>query len=219
MIVPSGYLKENPASSVHVSKEGVGVGVGVGDTTIFCGDVSLDELYFIYVKASPPTRIIVATGIKIRFGVILNAIINSMKMKNLMFFVLGIFFLFSTSTPTLAAKKRVWGNIVRTTSVSSSPVSLSAKLTGWKQYLNVSFKGVSSTKGISYDFIYGSNGIDQGLSGRVKTEEGNVIRSLFLGSCSFGVCTAHKNISNVRLSVSYQTLDGKVVVKNYKVKY
>ena len=133
---------------------------------------------------------------------------------------LSIALFFSTSSPTLAAKKRVWGKTVVTSSAKSTGAfSVSAKFTGWKQYLNVSFKGVASTKGVTYELIYGSNGVDQGAGGRVDPSEGNVSRSMFLGTCSHGVCTAHKNISNVRLTITYMTSSGQSVTKNYRVKY
>lgn len=141
------------------------------------------------------------------------------KFNYALFLVIGTFLVFSTATPVEAAKKRVWGKTIVTPAARSGAVSVSAKFTGWKQYLNVSFRGVASTKGITYELIYGSNGIDQGAGGRVNASGGNVSKSLFLGTCSHGACVAHKNISNVRLAVTYQTVDGQSVTKNYRVKY
>lgn len=128
-------------------------------------------------------------------------------------------FVFFGNTPALAAKKRVWGKTIVTTASRNNPLTISAKFSGWKQYLNVSFRGVANTKDITYEIIYASNGVDQGAGGRVNSNEGNVTKSLFLGTCSYRVCTAHKNINNVRLRVSYLTSNGQNVVKNYKVKY
>jgi len=127
-------------------------------------------------------------------------------------------FLFS-STPTLAAKKRVWGKSVITPAARSNQFSVSARLTGWKQYLNVSFKGLTNTKGVNYELIYSSNGVDQGAGGRIEASENSVSKSIFMGTCSYMVCTAHKNISNVRLIITYQTSSGQSVTKKYKVKY
>lgn len=164
--------------------------------------------------------ILEAVKIKIRFENILNAIIDSMKKFNfVLFLILGILLVFSTATSVEAAKKRVWGKTIVTPASKSNTVTVSAKLTGWKQYLNVSFKGVAGTNGVTYELIYNSNGIDQGAGGRVNANDGNVSRSLFLGTCSHGACVAHKNISNVRLAVTYQTLAGQTLTKNYRVKY
>jgi hypothetical protein len=102
---------------------------------------------------------------------------------------------------------------------SSGKFSMSAKFTGWKQYLNISFKGVASTNGVTYELIYNGNNTEQGVYGNVKASEGNVTRSVFFGTCSHGACTAHKNISNVHLTITYKTIDGQTVTKNYKVKY
>jgi hypothetical protein len=132
---------------------------------------------------------------------------------------LAVFLAFFGTTPALAAKTRVWGKTINTTASRNSPLSVSARFSGWKQYLNVSFRGVASTKDITYELIYASNGVDQGAGGKVFPNEGNVTKSLFLGTCSTRVCTAHKNISNVRLTITYQTTGGQNVVKKYKVKY
>ncbi len=143
-----------------------------------------------------------------------------MKIRNYgLFLVIGMLFLSLGTNPAEAAKKRVWSKTVVAAPARTSQLSISAKLTGWKQYLNVSFKGVANTKGITYELIYTSNGIDQGAMGRVEVAEGNVTRSMFLGTCSYRVCTAHKNVSNVRLSVTYELANGQSVTKKYKVKY
>lgn len=142
------------------------------------------------------------------------------KRNHLLILALLTVLLFSSTTPVLAAKKRVWGKVTNTSATRNSPFSVTAKLTGWKQYLNISFRGLASTQGVNYEVIYTSNGIDQGGGGRVDASEGNnVSKSVFLGSCSHNVCTAHKNISNVRLTITYQTTSGQSVTKKYRVKY
>ncbi|HEX9008593.1 MAG TPA: hypothetical protein VF837_05020 [Patescibacteria group bacterium] len=132
------------------------------------------------------------------------------------FLFVSIAFL-SFNDPALAAKKRAW-NKASSSSSLYSPFSVSAKFTGWKQYLNLSFRGLGNTKGVSYNVIYSSNGIDQALGG-INANEKSTSRSVFLGTCSHGACTAHKNISNMRLMITYQTLDGQNITKNYKVRY
>jgi hypothetical protein len=127
-------------------------------------------------------------------------------------------FLFSVVTPATAAKKRIW-KTTTITSGSTGKFSVSAILTGWKQYLNLSFKGVSSTTGLTYELIYDGNGTQQGVYSTIKPSEGNVTKSIFFGTCSHGACTAHKNIGNIHLTITYQTTDGQSVTKKYKVKY
>jgi len=53
----------------------------------------------------------------------------------------------------------------------------------------------------------------------VKPREGNVSRSIFLGTCSHGACLSHKNISNMRLTITYKTANGQTITKKYKVRY
>lgn len=121
--------------------------------------------------------------------------------------------------PVSAAKKRVWKTTTKTTIVARTGFGVSAKLTGWKQYLDVNFKGVAETDGVTYELTYNSNNNEQGVYGNVKTSEGNVSRSIFLGTCSHGSCVSHTNISNVRLTITYKTKDGQNLIKKYKVKY
>lgn len=143
-----------------------------------------------------------------------------MKKRNHLFILASIIvLLFLTISPVSAAKKRIWGKVTNTSATRNGQFSVTARLTGWKQYLNISFKGLASTQGVTYEVIYASNGIDQGGGGRVEAGEGNVSKSVFLGSCSHNVCTAHKNISNVRLTITYQTTSGQNVTKKYRVKY
>ncbi len=141
-----------------------------------------------------------------------------MKWKAL---VLILILMFLVVTPVSAAKKRVWKatTVAKSAINSAGKFGVSAKLTGWKQYLNVSFKGVVSTSGVTYELIYNGNDTEQGVYGTVKPSEGNVTRSIFLGTCSHGACVSHKNISNIRLTITYKTTDGQSMVKRYKVKY
>lgn len=90
-------------------------------------------------------------------------------------------FLFLVVTPAVAAKKRVWKPVTTTISTSVSKFSVSAKLTGWKQYLDLSFKGVAGTEGVTYELVYDGNGTQQGVYDEIKPGEGNVTRSIFLG--------------------------------------
>lgn len=142
-----------------------------------------------------------------------------MKKILILFWFLS-FFLFLSPSQVLAAKKRVWKTTTTTVKSSNSGFGVSAKLTGWKQYLNVTFKGLSNTNGVTYELTYLGNNTEQGVFGNVKPSEGNVItRSIYFGTCSHGACVTHKNISDVKLVIKYKTSDGQSVTKKYKVKY
>jgi len=133
------------------------------------------------------------------------------------FIFLFFIFIFLFSTPVAAAKKRLWASTPIVASGGTPAVS--AKLTGWKQYLNINFRGVAATNGFTYELTFNGNNMEQGVYGTVKPTEGNVTRSLFLGTCSHGACTAFKNINSLRLTVSYTLKSGQSIVKKYKVKY
>jgi len=123
-------------------------------------------------------------------------------------------------TPTEAAKARVWKSVpVKTTNSGGGSMGVSASLTGWKQYLRLSFRGVAQTNGISYELIFNGNDNEQGIFGEVKATEGNSTRSLFLGTCSHGACTAYRNINNLRLTITFKLKTGQDLVKRYKVRY
>lgn len=137
------------------------------------------------------------------------------KIVSLVFIL--ILFVFSI-LPVDAAKKRVFKAGAVSTSTSVTP-TVSARLTGWKQYLSLSFRGVAATTGITYELTYAGNGTEQGVFGNIKPEEGNVTRTLFLGTCSNKVCVPHKNVGNLRITITYKLKSGQSLVKKYKVRY
>ena len=80
--------------------------------------------------------------------------------------VLTVMF-FVLVSPAVAAKPRVWKSV--STSDGGAP-GVSARLSGWKQYLNLSFRGVSGTSGINYELIYNGNGNEQGSLWKCKSK-------------------------------------------------
>ena len=147
-------------------------------------------------------------------------IVSVMNKSRVLVIAMTLVMLMTAVKPAAAAKKRVWtAAAVSTSTVSSGSFSVSARLTGWKQYLNISFKGVASTTGVTYELVYNGNNTEQGVYGSVKASEGNVTRTIFLGTCSHGACTAHKNVSDIKLTITYKTAGGQSITKKYKVKY
>jgi hypothetical protein len=141
-----------------------------------------------------------------------------MTLKFLTLFSFTFLLLSVSCTPVMAAKKRVWSAVPQT--VSTGTPSISAKITGWKQYFDLTFRGTTATiNGFTYELTFTGNNLEQGVYGTVNLSEGNVTRSLYLGTCSHGVCTPYKNISNLHLTITYQTKAGATITKKYKVKY
>ena len=141
--------------------------------------------------------------------------------KNVLWVLVGLVLASFLARPVMAAKPRVWKSVPATkvATTGSQAFLISAKLTGWKQYLTIGFRGVATTSGITYELIYQGNATDQGVYGDVKPTEGNTSRVLFLGTCSHGACTSYKNIHDMHLTITYKTKDGQTLVKKYKVKY
>lgn len=127
--------------------------------------------------------------------------------------------IFALVTPAIAAKPRVWKSASTNSGGSGGAPGVSARITGWKQYLNISFRGVSGTNGINYELIYNGNDNEQGVYGSVKPSEGNSTRSIFLGTCSHGACTAYRNINSLKLTVTFMLKNGQELVKRYRVRY
>jgi hypothetical protein len=145
-----------------------------------------------------------------------------MVLKIFISIVAFFFFSLSATKPTLAVKKRVWKSLpvsTKSSTVVSGAPSVSAKLTGWKQYLQLTFKNASAATNITYELTYNGNGQEQGVFGSLNPSEGNPSRSLFLGTCSHNVCVSHKNVNTVRLAITYQLKSGQEIVKRYKIKY
>jgi len=128
-----------------------------------------------------------------------------------------LFFL-TFASPALALKKRVWTGSSATSTVSTSP-SASISMTNWKQNVSIRFYNLNLCQSVSYEITYLSNNLEQGIFGSVKASEGrSVSRSLFLGTCSKKVCVAHRNITNLYLTINYKLTSGQNIVKKYRIK-
>lgn len=110
----------------------------------------------------------------------------------------------------------------KSTSVGSgvySSVGISVRLRSDRRAINVYFSNLSKAKGLTYTFIYQTNGKDEGVSGSVDSSQGDsAARELLFGTCSNGVCVYHQNLSNMRLEVMTELLSGKKTIKRFRVR-
>lgn len=119
--------------------------------------------------------------------------------------------------PALAAKPRVK---TAARSVKSVATGYSkAKLSRNTNSVVVTFLNLHSVSKITYTLSYTANGIDQGAVGSL-TPSGSPTdtRDLYFGTCSHGVCTAHRGIQNASLVVETKLKSGKTNVKRYRIK-
>lgn len=139
-------------------------------------------------------------------------IIAVMKRKMMGLAVMLVAGVFLAPKEVEAAKKRVW---TKATTAAAPSIAVKRK---WDN-LYVSFYNLKTTDGATYELTYVGNGLDQGIFGSVKTSEGNsVVRTLYFGTCSNKACTPHKNVSQVKLGVSFKMKNGTTISKRYRLK-
>ncbi len=121
-----------------------------------------------------------------------------------------ILFLFSALFPTktLAAVK-----------VAATPKpSASLKYAKPKTSLILNLSNIKNLASISYELTYLSKNIEEGVFGVIKNPKTNTAsRTLFLGTCSRKVCTAHKNVKNIAVELKFKTKTGAVTTKMLKL--
>ena len=140
--------------------------------------------------------------------------------KKLIFLTLIASFLFLFASPSQALRKRT-----RKPRESSGPsVSYSARgiqtnvrFRPDRQALLISFSNFDNVESVSYELLYNANGLAQGVGGMAVIGDTET-KTLFFGTCSSGVCTSHRNITNARLSIRSILKDGTVVLKPFRIK-
>ena len=118
-----------------------------------------------------------------------------------------------------AAKQRVKNSIVKTTKTSVATGYSSAKLSRGTNSVVVTFLNLSKVSRINYTLSYSANGVEQGVVGSL-TPAGQTTdsRDLYFGTCSHGVCTAHRSITGATLTIETKLKSGGTHVKRYKIK-
>lgn len=141
-------------------------------------------------------------------------------MKKLIFLLLFFFLFFLIESPAEAAKKRVAKTTVtRTTGTITTTQGVKAwvRLRTDRQALLIDFTGFNNIKSCSYELTYTANGISQGAGGTIISGDTGT-KTLLFGTCSSGVCTYHRNITNARLRLTSVLNSGQKVIKNYRIK-
>jgi hypothetical protein len=141
-------------------------------------------------------------------------------MKKLSLFSILILLFFLAGSPALAAKKRVAKTTVkRTTNAATSTQGVKAwvRLRADRQALLIDFSGFNNLKSGSYELTYNANGIPQGVSGTIILNDTST-KTLLFGTCSAGVCSYHRHITNARLKITSFLNSGQKVIKIYRLK-
>ena len=77
-----------------------------------------------------------------------------------------------------------------------------------RQYVTLKMSGFSSDiKSADYEIVYETNGMQRGIVGSVVLTPGldKIEKKHDLGSCSKNVCVFDKNITNLQLTVKFET--------------
>lgn len=97
------------------------------------------------------------------------------------------------------------------TSSGKSP-KLSASLAKNKLSVSANFSNLANVKTITYQLTYDSNKGAQGAAGTIKVGKlKSTSRKLLLGTCSGKVCSYHRDVNNIALSVDFNLKSGGVI--------
>lgn len=135
------------------------------------------------------------------------------------FIIVICIFLYTLTVPTVfAAKSRT----KKTSTAPATPQGLtysSAKLSRPTNSVVVTFKNIGSVERIDYILSYIGSGVDQGVGGSIRPSgQSSESRDLYFGTCSHGVCTAHRTITNAQLMVTTVLRSGARNIKRYRIK-
>ena len=102
---------------------------------------------------------------------------------------------------------------------SKSP-SVTASVAKNRLSMTASFLNVKNVKTISYQLTYDSNKGPQGARGTIKVPKNtnSLSRRLLFGTCSKNVCTYHRNLKNIALSVDFTLNSGGILSYEKKLR-
>lgn len=137
--------------------------------------------------------------------------------------ILFLFFIIFFTQPEIVFAKtlpQAKGTAKQTTvRPAGNNVAVSARLRRDRHALNIYFSNVQKATGVSYTLTYQTQGRQEGAGGSIRADEGNsTSRELLFGTCSKNVCTYHSNITNMKLEVTGQLINGKTFTKRFKIK-
>jgi hypothetical protein len=140
--------------------------------------------------------------------------------KNLAIFLFSLFLLLNFSTP-VSAKRLLPRVKPKGTNVSSSKgITTLVKFRGDRLAINVTFSNLNIASSVSYSLSYNTRGTTQGAAGTLNptTSTDPTVRELLFGTCSHGVCRYDSGITNARFVVTTRTINGKKVIKSFRLK-
>ncbi len=148
-----------------------------------------------------------------------------MNKINKLIFAIAIFSLLAILVPqhtVFAAKARVRTAAPVARKAATAPVTggfSSARLSRGTNSVILTLSNLSNIKRVNYSLSYTSNGKDEGIGGSINISgQGSESRDLYFGTCSSGVCTPHRYVTNAVLTVTATYNSGKTATKRYKIR-
>lgn len=140
--------------------------------------------------------------------------------KIILLMTIGFIFVFSgTVEAKLLPRFKGSGSTGSRQTVSYSGLIISPKIRSDRKALIFTISNLQKVKSATYTLTYQADGEDQGVPGTLDSSSGSsVTRELLFGTCSAGVCRYHQNISNMKLEIVSDLLNGKQTLKRYRIK-
>lgn len=136
-----------------------------------------------------------------------------------LFFIVSFFIL----TPQVEAKTLPQSSKATKATVSKTSngtaIGVSVRLRADRRAVIVYFSNLQNAKSVAYMLTYKTSTQDEGAMGGININgKSNTSQEILFGTCSKGVCRYHVGIHDVKLEVSYTSVNGKKYLKKYKIK-
>lgn len=140
--------------------------------------------------------------------------------KKIIILLLSVILLLGVATPVLA--KKTLPSATKSsgikTGASTKGVTTKVSFTNYKRAIHVTFSNLSIAKSVTYVLTYTANGVEQAFGGSIADLSGTQQRDITLGTCSNGICRYDSGIKNAKFVVTTTLLNGKKVVKSFRLK-
>lgn len=98
-------------------------------------------------------------------------------------------------------------------------IGVSTQVARDKKSVSLYFSNLQKTSSVFYTLNYLNSGKKEGAGGSINTKgKFSLSRKLLFATCSSGVCRYHKNIKNVKLTVTVTFKDGTQKTFTYTIK-
>lgn len=141
-------------------------------------------------------------------------------MKKIIWLVVFILLFFYPFTLNEAfAKKKIIRQGTTSQASSGGKLVVRPRLRNDRRALIVNFSNLQTVSSFSYELMYTTNNIPQGVAGTITPAgETQTQRELLFGTCSKNVCRYHSGISGMKFKVTSTLKSGVKVRQTFRVK-